>query len=379
MKDVIRSAAIAAPFSEPDQAAGRDRGKRSSPRDPSPCWIRSAPTTLVRAMRRADRKVDAPLTMIIVIPRRPDRDDDRLGEDDLEIVVGEEVLARLGRDREEGDDQDEPDEGAGFREDSAECGGHGFSRRPRRTRRSSGSRPLGAGPNGHELAPAHHADRVAEAEELGQVGADEDHRLSRGGQPADDLVDLRLAADVDPAGGLVEEEDPRRMLQEPGERDLLLVAAGELADRLAAHRGISRASSPIQRLAAACLAAPLIQPMRPKSPSLVRVMLSAIGWLSIRPSSFRFSLRNPSPSAQRPARARAVHGPAEHRDLPGVAPGRGRTRPARGRCDPRRSGRRGRGSPPRAAGRLAGFSARRARDRPHLQHERRPARRSPRG
>ena len=50
------------------------------------------------------------------------------------------------------------------------------------------------------------------------------------GHLADELVDVRLRADVDPAGGLVE-DDHRRLRVEPlGEHHLLLVATGEVAD-----------------------------------------------------------------------------------------------------------------------------------------------------
>jgi hypothetical protein len=54
----------------------------------------------------------------------------------------------------------------------------------------------------------HDADGVAEAEEFRQVGADDHHGLARGGEGADELVDLGLAADVDTAGRLIEKEKP---------------------------------------------------------------------------------------------------------------------------------------------------------------------------
>ncbi len=115
---------------------------------------------------------------------------------------------------------------------------------PTATRRSSGSLHSRPRPHGDELAAAHHPDRVAQAEELRQVGADEDDRFSGRGQAADDLVDLGLAADVDPAGGLVEEEDARRVLEQAGEGDLLLVAARELADRLVRAAALDRRARP---------------------------------------------------------------------------------------------------------------------------------------
>src|SRR5690606_12071861 len=53
---------------------------------------------------------------------------------------------------------------------------------------------------------------------------------------ADHLVELRLDADVDAPGRLVEDEDAGVGEQPAGEDGLLLVAAGEFADRLA-HGG----------------------------------------------------------------------------------------------------------------------------------------------
>ena len=57
------------------------------------------------------------------------------------------------------------------------------------------------------------------------------------GRGAEQLVDLRLGADVDAAGRLVEQQQLRLGEQPPAEHDLLLVAARERADR---RRGSSR-------------------------------------------------------------------------------------------------------------------------------------------
>ena len=46
----------------------------------------------------------------------------------------------------------------------------------------------------------------------------------------DELLDLGLGADVDAAGGLVEDQQPRLGDQPAGQQHLLLVAAGEVAD-----------------------------------------------------------------------------------------------------------------------------------------------------
>ena len=58
--------------------------------------------------------------------------------------------------------------------------------------------------------------------------------MPRAGQLAHQPVDLRLRADVDALRRLVEDDHRRLGRQPPRQRDLLLVAAGEVADRV--HR-----------------------------------------------------------------------------------------------------------------------------------------------
>jgi hypothetical protein len=52
-----------------------------------------------------------------------------------------------------------------------------------------------------------------------------------GGQRVDEPVDLDLCLDVDAAGGLVQQQDAALPQQPAGQHDLLLVAAGQLADQ----------------------------------------------------------------------------------------------------------------------------------------------------
>ena len=52
------------------------------------------------------------------------------------------------------------------------------------------------------------------------------------GQLVDQRLDLGLGADVDAPGRLVEQQHPRVQAEHPGQQDLLLVAAGQLADLL---------------------------------------------------------------------------------------------------------------------------------------------------
>src|SRR6185312_12822761 len=88
---------------------------------------------------------------------------------------------------------------------------------------------------GAEAAAAHDRDPVADAEQLGEVARDHDDGLRRSlarDERVDELVEPRLGGDVDAAGRLVEQQDVDAVVQEAGDGDLLLVAAGELARRL---------------------------------------------------------------------------------------------------------------------------------------------------
>ena len=71
-------------------------------------------------------------------------------------------------------------------------------------------------------------DAVGEAQQLGQFGGDDDDALALVGQLLDDAVDLVLGADVDAAGGFVQDQQVRVGEHPLGQDHLLLVAAGEL-------------------------------------------------------------------------------------------------------------------------------------------------------
>ena len=60
--------------------------------------------------------------------------------------------------------------------------------------------------------------------------AHEDDRLTAPCKLVDDCVDLGLAAHVDAAGRLVQQQDVGVEMQQASERDLLLVTAGELVE-----------------------------------------------------------------------------------------------------------------------------------------------------
>src|SRR5512134_1662951 len=84
--------------------------------------------------------------------------------------------------------------------------------------------PLTGGPRGRQASAAHDCQPITESEQLGQVRADDEHRLALVGRAGNHLVDLRLAADVDAAGGFVEQQDVALLVHQPRERHLLLVA-----------------------------------------------------------------------------------------------------------------------------------------------------------
>ena len=66
---------------------------------------------------------------------------------------------------------------------------------------------------------------------LRQLGRDHDDREPALGQLLDQRVDFCLRADVHALGRLVEDQDARTDRQPPCQRDLLLIPAGERADR----------------------------------------------------------------------------------------------------------------------------------------------------
>src|SRR5688572_26615419 len=72
-------------------------------------------------------------------------------------------------------------------------------------------------------AVAHDDHAVTEPEDLLQLGGDEHDRHALAGELGDQLLDLGLGADVDAAGGLVEDQHLRLRDQPPGEQHLLLV------------------------------------------------------------------------------------------------------------------------------------------------------------
>ena len=108
------------------------------------------------------------------------------------------------------------------------------------------SRPTLGGDDADDRPAEHHRDPVGEREDLVELGGDQQH----GGAPValldDPPVDVLDRADVQPAGRLGGDQQPDRPGQLAGDDDLLLVAAGQRADRRL-HRG-----RPDVELARAC-------------------------------------------------------------------------------------------------------------------------------
>src|SRR6478735_6379315 len=90
---------------------------------------------------------------------------------------------------------------------------------------------------------AHDDEAVAEPEDLLELGGDEDHRHPLGSQLGDLGLGLRLGADVDAPGGLVEDQDVGLGDQPASEQHLLLVAAREVA-----HQGSRIRRPDVERL-----------------------------------------------------------------------------------------------------------------------------------
>ena len=84
----------------------------------------------------------------------------------------------------------------------------------------------------------HHDQPIRRGQQFRQLGRNDDDRLAALGEIADQRDDLRLGADVDPGGGLIENENSRLGEQPFADHDLLLVAAREGLDREVARGGL---------------------------------------------------------------------------------------------------------------------------------------------
>ena len=84
---------------------------------------------------------------------------------------------------------------------------------------------------GHDPAAVEDQRAVADLRDLLEVGRDDDDRGAGGQRHVEQAVDLRLRADVDAGGRILEDVDLAGEMQPAADHDLLLVAAGEQLDR----------------------------------------------------------------------------------------------------------------------------------------------------
>ena len=96
---------------------------------------------------------------------------------------------------------------------------------------------VGAGEFAGEAALAHHEDAAAEADEFGEFGGDDEDGFAFEGEFVEELVNFGLGADVDAAGGFVDDENVALAGDPFGEGDFLLVAAAEGGDGSFERRG----------------------------------------------------------------------------------------------------------------------------------------------
>jgi len=89
---------------------------------------------------------------------------------------------------------------------------------------------LRAGEFAGGAAVAEDEDAGAVADDFVEFGGNEENREAVGAELGDELFDLGLGADVDAAGGFVEDDDGGLGREPAGEEDFLLVAAGEIAN-----------------------------------------------------------------------------------------------------------------------------------------------------
>ena len=218
-----------------------------------------------QAEHRADRQVDARGEDDQQLADGDDPEDRHLAGEVGHVVGGEELVGaqRHGAEQDEQDDQaagvaaedvaEREDallgasvrrarrrRGGGRRMDWLPClvSSYSWAAAPGlASRRTSSSVVPRAGQLARDAALAHDEHAVGEAEHLGQVGGHDDHAEPFGGEVADHLVDLRLGADVDALGGLVEEQDLGLRGQPAGEQHLLLVAARQRRHRLLPRPG----------------------------------------------------------------------------------------------------------------------------------------------
>src|SRR5438067_1401711 len=86
--------------------------------------------------------------------------------------------------------------------------------------------PLFGRTGGCQHPAAHHADSIANAQQLGQIRTNKEDSLAGGGQLSHQPVNLRLASNVDATRWLVQQQDFRFVMKQSSQGELLLIPAG---------------------------------------------------------------------------------------------------------------------------------------------------------
>ena len=84
----------------------------------------------------------------------------------------------------------------------------------------------------------HNADSIAHAKYLRQLRGNEDDRHALFGELHDELMDFGFRSDVHALGGFIEDHDAGMDRKPSGQRDLLLVSAGERSGGAEDRRGL---------------------------------------------------------------------------------------------------------------------------------------------
>jgi len=130
------------------------------------------------------------------------------------------------------------------------------------------------------------------------VARDDENRLAPRGQRIDELVDLSLARNVDPARRLVQKENVRFAVEEARQCGLLLISTGEIADALIGTAGVDAEPSHPMRVRLRARDG-RTRPKRSETIELRERDVVGDGEAMASPSPFRSSLTKPIPPRTR--------------------------------------------------------------------------------
>ena len=88
---------------------------------------------------------------------------------------------------------------------------------------------------------------MADCRHFDEIGRDDDDRQAGLQRLEEQAIDLALRADVDPGGGVLEDQKLALEVEPSAEHDLLLVAAGQVFDQPRGSFGLSWRKPPSAR------------------------------------------------------------------------------------------------------------------------------------